>query len=273
MFKFIIRKSQNKIANRIQDAGAQLRDQELYDLSDILTNQNIHSRSWRKIDKELNARLNELKDYINKGYKNTAGNYEPWLRIFVDARGEKKAFRADADKRKLFKENNELYMKTDEINKLLEKKKKITAKLNRLPYDDPQTVILETDIKRCAKRYKEKREEIRAITIDRYVKASYRDVAEDIETYKILNDNQILPDDFEDLKYELDFYKENVEKNANKNIEIIDGGNEYSKRDIRDINETGGEIIKECEDTSGKIQIKTIKEKKFRSIAEIEEDI
>jgi oxygen-independent coproporphyrinogen-3 oxidase len=62
--------------------------EDLYKLKDKLLSQNEHSRSWRKIDKEINKNLDKLDDYIDDGYINTVGNYESWLHNWIDIRGK-----------------------------------------------------------------------------------------------------------------------------------------------------------------------------------------
>jgi len=228
MFEFITRISKRKLANRLQDIAAQSLSNpklqnDLYGLSDTLRNQNVHSPNWRKIDKALKENLNKLESYINDGYTNTAGNYEPWIRKLVNIRGRKeKTLMISSDERAIFEQKKLLYEKTDEINKYYAEKQEIMSRLDKLSPNNPQINVYRTELKLCGNNYIAAKKYAEQIAGNIYVIVSNQKLTEQTEFYKEFKNGQILPAEVQHLAFKLGFYQEQVAENTKQSTEYID---------------------------------------------------
>jgi len=222
-------KSRKNIAEHLHDLIAPMHGADHMALKDdfyklgkkLLSHQN-HSRSWRKIDRELKKSLNKLDYYINEGYMNAAGNYEPWIRKLIDARGRKQqGFPVTEDERELFEFKEQLYETTDEINKHYAKKQKIARQLRRLPLDKSKAA-LQMDLKLCGNDYIAAKKAAEEIAGNIYVIVSTGKLTEQAEFYKKFRDGQILPEKVEQLTLRLGFYQEQVSTSTKESTEHID---------------------------------------------------
>jgi len=238
MFKFRIRKSQNKIANRLQGIAAQLNDNEVkdgfYNLSNILLKQDTYSRSWKKIDNEIQKSLDSVDEYINDGYINAVGNYETWIRKFIDARNKKQAFRISENERSLFELKCDMYKKTDEINIYFIKKEEIRKKLQKLALDNPQRKIYHMDLKDSENKYITAKKQVENLAGYIYVIVSRDKLIEQMDFYKKLKDGQLLPEKLEDITSRLGFYQDKVSTTTEQSINIIDDVYETFDESISD---------------------------------------
>lgn len=117
MFKFIIRNSKEKIMTSLRDIAKEVHDAELqrefYELAQILKNQEVNSKSWKKIDSEMGLMLKELAVYVSKGYMKVARNYKDRFDTFVTNRGLRDKFKPHEIERDMFKAKNEKLEKED----------------------------------------------------------------------------------------------------------------------------------------------------------------
>ena len=106
MFRFGARKSRDKIASSLESLAVQLGDHELYDevyrICGILHNQDIHSRSWKTIDNEINLILREVPNHIRKNHMSVVKIYVERMDEFIGFRGINKSTKIDKTNRESF---------------------------------------------------------------------------------------------------------------------------------------------------------------------------
>ena len=276
MFKSKIRKSQNNIANHIKDIASQIYVKEVrdgfYELSTLLLKQSTYSRSYKKIDKNIKECLSVLESYISEGYINAAGNYEPWIRKFINARGQHTIkFKITNEEYKLFELKDSMYKKTDEINKFSADAQAVNKKIKTLSPNDPMKKIYDNDLKNIKNRYIAAKKQVEGIAGVIYGIVSHEQLKGEMKFYEQLRDKQIYPEELEKLATRIEFYQKTIDE-ANIEGEIIinrlydgmddNGINEEKNSEDYEIGEIFTNIIPELNDEDNK---ESVSEKQMRT--------